>query len=659
MPRQAKCGPWKLVFGYPDGREQSLEFVTDTGKHPTARGDRARAVVDRQLREGKMKNTKRSFLARGMAMFGSAAILLAFTNGSLNDGGIFELDGNAVSNGAHDWDQVYADSLIPGSTATSGASAISFQHDLVTTTSDDEFTGGGAKDISGIQQGPWLYNSSKPQPKDDIADAFAAAYSSNGHTFLYFGMDRYSNSGDSTVGFWFFQDSAVGLGSTKQGGGTRFTGVHMDGDLLIVADFSIGGSNPTINAYRWSGNDATGTLVNVPVPSGAFAIVNGSPQVAPWPFQDKTNTQVNGQNAFAAGELFEGGVDLNVIFGSTVPCFTKFMGETRSSTSPTATLSDFSKPANFPLCGLGIAKACGTPTVNAAGNSITYPVNGTVKNTGIGTLYNVTVFDTPTSPAGSQKTRPVTNNTAGSPNNGTNTLGAGETGTWSDSTTSTQASVSDSAFVQASLSTSVIPDGACAPNNTTCTPQDDTVISSVTLAGSNGSGGIANATCTSQFSTALSITKNCGIPAAQNNGTAVPGVTLTVSNSVVGVQVNVSGQVCNNGVSEIKNIGLTDAPAATITLGASTLAPGACTSYSATYVPSNIDQVVGGVGGPGAGRYFFNDLITISSASADVGSLCTLNSPNCPTGPAACTGKFGCASQSCPICQGSGECTVQ
>jgi hypothetical protein len=616
---------------------------------------------------------------RGIAVLSTTALLLAVTN-TLGDSGIFELDGNAVtttnSTTTHDWDQVHTDA-VANNTSTSGASAVSFVHDVTNTTADTEFTGGGSKDVSGIQKGPWLWNSSKPQAKDDIADAFAAAYSVNGHTFLYFGMDRYDNSGDATVGFWFFQDSAVGLNGAKQGAGTHFTGIHTDGDLLLVADFSTGGSNPTINAWRWSGSDASGSLQSIPVPGGtAFAIVNGSTTVAPWAFLDKSGTKINNVGAFLAGELFEGGVDLNMLFSGNVPCFSKFMGETRSSTSASATLSDFSGPTSFPLCGLAISKGCGTPAVTADRAGINYPVNGLVKNTGIGTLYSTRVFDTFTTPSGTQTARTVSNNTttpagcdpAGpncttSANYGTDTLGAGETGTWSDSVTTKLASTSDSAFAQASLTSGLVPDGKCSLSGagTTCVVEDGTVISTENLTagtGGAGSGGIATATCTSSFSTALSVTKNCGVPAGfiNTNDPALAGVVLSAASNVVSLTVNVSGQVCNaaNAASVVTGVQLTDTPtsgtAKTISIG--TLNPGDCVKYVDHYTPSNIDSVVNGVGGAGtgAGRYFFNDLVTISAATADFGSLTTISG-------GACDKTFGCASASCPICQGSGECT--
>src|ERR1041384_1171602 len=119
---------------------------------------------------------KKRFLVGSMAVFSTAALLFGVVNGALNDGGIFELDGNAVTNTTHDWDQVYADSLLNGPTPNSSASAISFKNEPTNSNTDTIFTGGGSKDTLGIQQGQWLWKTGKPQPKDDIADAFAAAY---------------------------------------------------------------------------------------------------------------------------------------------------------------------------------------------------------------------------------------------------------------------------------------------------------------------------------------------------------------------------------------------------------------------------------------------------------------------------------------------------
>src|SRR5438552_7352420 len=182
---------------------------------------------------------------------------------------VFELDGNAVTTATHDWDQVFADNNVTPP-PVSGALASSFVTDKVNSIADDIFQGGGSKDILGIQQGQWLFTGSKPQGKDDITHAYAAAYTDpgNGHLILYAGLDRFDNSGDATAGFWFFKNNIGENAAVTTNGGHPFIGTHSDGDILLVSDFTVGGSTSTIKVFRWTGNDATGSLV---------ALNNGNP----------------------------------------------------------------------------------------------------------------------------------------------------------------------------------------------------------------------------------------------------------------------------------------------------------------------------------------------------------------------------------------------
>jgi Domain of unknown function DUF11 len=335
----------------------------------------------------------------------SAAAVAAFVGGGVDDPtGPFQLDGNAVTDtgapfgaSSEDWDKALG--VVAGGhfIATTGVVA-----DLTNTTADNEFTGGSSKDIYDVSQ--WLWNTSKPQGKDDIAHAYAAAYVlPNGHTAIYFGLDRYDGSGDATAGFWFFQDGTVAVNNKKSGGANGgFNGNHKQGDFLIVSDFSTGGAVSTIQVFQWQGGDGTaGHLANVtPLISAnaacditkgnatLCAITNATTQTSPWTFADKS-----GSSSFLHGEFLEGGIDLNAIFGADVPCITTFMAETRASNSPTSTLSDFSPPHSFPLCGIAVTKTCPQIAINAAGNAFTYGYNGTVTNTGIGTVTNVVITD--------------------------------------------------------------------------------------------------------------------------------------------------------------------------------------------------------------------------------------------------------------------------
>jgi uncharacterized repeat protein (TIGR01451 family) len=300
---------------------------------------------------------------------------------------VFELDGNVLTTVSHDWDQVFADNQANPPTNTSGAVASSFVTDKVNSTADDIFTGGGSKDVLGIQKGKWLFTDSKPQPKDDITHAYAAAYTdpSNGHLILYAGLDRFDNSGAATAGFWFFKNNISENPAVTTNGGHPFVGQHADGDILLVSDFTVGGSVSTIKVFRWTGNDATGSLEALnngnPINGSTFAIVNGAPINVPWSYTNKS-----GANQPAPGEFLEEGVDLTAL--GLQGCFSSFLAETRSSQSPTATLSDFVL-GNFDLCSLAATPFRGLSKV---GDSITYPLK--VTNTGAMPLFIQSVSDT-------------------------------------------------------------------------------------------------------------------------------------------------------------------------------------------------------------------------------------------------------------------------
>ena len=564
-----------------------------------------------------------------LALFAGVA-LYAFT-WAVEDPSVFELDGDVTAGtmgqNGHDWDQVYADKL--NGTSTSGALALSFVTDKVNTTQDDIFQGGGSKDTQGLQGGPWLYTASKPQGKDDITHAYAAAYNiPNGcgpnttpcHVAIYFGVDRYDNSGDATMGFWFFQDGSVSETLTKQGGGFKFNGVHKSGDLLIIADFTVGGSISTPIAYKWVGDDATGSLQSVGIlsTSAAEAVVNAGPITLPWSYMNKS-----GQSAPAAGEFLEGGVDLNAIFGDNIPCFSTFMAETRSSQSPTATLSDFTSPTSFPLCGLSVAKSCNGPgQVSADGMSVNYNAPGsgwtvTVTNTGIGTLYNVAINDALIS------AQPI----------------------------AVAASLAPHASVTYPVSYLATKANSTNPLSITN--------SATALAYTASSGGVevdskppaGTDTCTATVLSKISITKQCD--------TANGGATLvTDSSGKVVVKVFFKGAVTNAdsngnpGQTALSNITLADYAAGNptgVTVDPSTIAslgPGDSATYTGSYYPSLIDT--SGV----AGRFLFDDTMRVTSATVSLGT------PLPPVNGCPVNSDLACAPVSCPICP-AGVCPAQ
>jgi hypothetical protein len=552
---------------------------------------------------------------------------------------VFQLDGNAASTPASCsygpcdyWDLLNGtgNNISGGGIgASSSAGSSSVRTFINGTSSTDSFQGGGSKDANPISQ--WTYAVTGSPNKDTINAAYAAAYTQSSVFNLIFGADRLSPSGDANIGIWFFQQN-VG----PKTGSNGFTGAHADHDIFVISAFTGGGGTSTVSVYEWDHTCASGVktpaagqcadanlrVLAIPNSSCGSSIYCG--------VTNSATTASTWEGNLVSPLFFEGGVNLTAAFAAVgvtqLPCFSSFLVETRSSQSTSAVLKDF-LAGGFPVCGMTITKACGMATVNSAGTAVTYPVNGVVTNTGVGTLYNVTVFDTigsltpaATCTSPGCDTISVVNNTPNSPNLGHNTLGAGETGTWSDSSTSSSLSQPDVAIARGSTD----PSGATLD----VTAKDP-----------------ASQTCMKPVSTSLTVTKSC----------------TTSLNASAQVQVAFSGQVCNTGPSQVTGVSLTDFPSTSSTGTAVssgiTLAPagqtGACVPYSSSYAPTHYDSAVSG--GTGPGRYFFNDLITISGASSTLGGLTTLSNQT----DTRCNGSYGCAPASCPLCQSPGECTAQ
>ncbi|HVE46185.1 MAG TPA: hypothetical protein VNA57_05520 [Acidimicrobiales bacterium] len=323
----------------------------------------------------------------------------------------FELEGDAVNGVAagDDWDNVCHEVTItndPGNVVpdqcagagdTAGATATSWANDGPLNASI--FTGGGSKDFIDVNQWAWKDEAGGLPDKSNLLHSFAARYSlpKNATTcpapaasttceVLYFGSDRYDNSGDAQQGFWFFKNE-IGFGTNSVGGGTGFTGTHANGDLLVISDFSNGGTVSTITVYKWDSTCkktagtcaeanlrqlATSTtakchpgLVNT---DGFCGVVNPADgAVAPW----TTFTDKSGSSSYLNGELFEGGINLSQL-GLADQCFSSVLSETRTSTSPTAVLKD------FVLGGFG---SCDTTLVTTPKTGATPP--GTIPSAGL------------------------------------------------------------------------------------------------------------------------------------------------------------------------------------------------------------------------------------------------------------------------------------
>lgn len=298
----------------------------------------------------------------------------------------FELDGNAVDDtgGGVDWANIYAPQVEP-------AEHSSFIADISAPNSDSIFTGGSSKDISEISQ--WRHAIGNVPDKDDIRDAYVAAYNVEGSPTLYFGADRYANVGDAQIGIWLFAEKVEMLPD-----GT-FSGSHTDRDLLVLSNFVGGGDTSNIQVYRWNGQadpanplllvaegTAEGALSVCTDNDLACAFTNPGGEVSPWPFSPKSGAD----NIFPEVSFFEGGVDLGALLGPDgLGCHSTFLAETRSSQEPTAQLKDIII-GSLNLCDL---------TVTLTGDEsskISDPVTytATIENSGLVTLHQQDIWAT-------------------------------------------------------------------------------------------------------------------------------------------------------------------------------------------------------------------------------------------------------------------------
>ena len=259
-------------------------------------------------------------------------------------------------------------------------------------TGDDTTYATGSKDTLGIGNGGWQCNhDNNTNSKIDIMNAYVLAYTrADGHKLFYFGLEKNKDNGTNDVGFWFLQ-SGASCSKPTSGSGLNFTGGHVNGDTLVVSEFSGGGGVSTIKAFAWAaaasgplsgdggcidshGNpDPSVTLFgekgcnNKPIATGADCKKTGggdslcattnakctdATKACSLPWNDNVTTKwLTSDATLGVGatvvppDFFEGGIDITQAFqgsGTTAPsCFNTIVPDTRSSASPTATLFDY------------------------------------------------------------------------------------------------------------------------------------------------------------------------------------------------------------------------------------------------------------------------------------------------------------------------------
>src|SRR5437867_7626152 len=358
-----------------------------------------------------------------------------------------------------------------------------------------------------------------------------------------------------------------------------------------------------------------------------------------WSYKQK-GSKVSG--VIGVNDFFEVGANLSHFPGLGGECFSTFLLETRSSFEIDAILKDYVLH-NFAVCHplITVTKDC-TAVVNSAGDGVDVTFSGQVCNTGNITLTNVTLTDDKggvTNPPASTiaagdcstysgsysstscaNTDTVTVTATGSP--GGQTVSA--TATASCPATCTQGisvdkgctatvnstgdavnvsfsgqvcntgnqeltgvSVSDDKGGVTAQPSSTLDPGACSPysgsySSTVCT-NNDTVTATATSAITSASvSKQATATCSTNPVARISVTKSC-----------TNKLVLNASTSRLEDRVDFSGTVCakdSNGTNsdvQLTGVSLIDDKGGVATPPSSTLAPGACSSYSGTYFPTD------------------------------------------------------------------------
>ena len=122
----------------------------------------------------------------------------------------------------------------------------------VAVTADDTTFTTNSKDILDISAEWRCVRANNVTDKGDLVNTYAVAYiNAAGELILYFGAEKNDASGTNNLGVWFLQDATVNCAGGGTGPGNPFTGNHVVGDILLVSEFTGGGTTATITAYVW------------------------------------------------------------------------------------------------------------------------------------------------------------------------------------------------------------------------------------------------------------------------------------------------------------------------------------------------------------------------------------------------------------------------
>ncbi len=245
--------------------------------------------------------------------------------------------------------------------------------DPYNTTADDIFAGGLKwTDNPNV----WQWVNSKASSKTDINNGLLhVATDADGHTWTVIAADRASTSGDSYIDFEFLQNTLI----TTNGGKFVSSGPHGGrtvNDLLLSLAFVGGGSTADFLAYRWLPNGSGGYAyvdVTASLPAGrVFVALNSNTISVPF--------GAFGSTTYAANAFVEAAVDMTALLSGFDPClslgFKTIMVKTKSSSSSTASISDFINPIQYNL-RIGPGANAGPDQARCTqGDSTAFPLSG-------------------------------------------------------------------------------------------------------------------------------------------------------------------------------------------------------------------------------------------------------------------------------------------
>ncbi len=323
------------------------------------------------------KQSKKPVKPMLLGIFLLTTLLVGFVF-AVHKEGVFELDGNIVSESdvlkpGVDWDQICSSTFtrlaLPSGAISSFCTKDGFilNGGIDGNVADPTTFTTGSKDTLDITPGWQCTPTNNPTDKDDLIRGGGAIFvDKNGHLLMYLFINRLANNGAGEIAFWILQDRTVGCPQT--GGTASFTGHHVNGDLLIISEFTVGGTITALNVFKWFGgaifDNDTSTSKTDPILKGVdcdlvppatphdpvCAKVNNATITSPWPTQSKTGGICSSPPcSIPTSEFYEMGIDLTeAVPGAT--CFATVVADTRTSPSLTATLKDY-LVGQLPTCG--------------------------------------------------------------------------------------------------------------------------------------------------------------------------------------------------------------------------------------------------------------------------------------------------------------------